>query len=184
MEQTRPNDFAGANFKTRIVKRIVKPTKSISYKVSVKAALGEMLALAIDSVPVTDERGELLGTLSKSKMNRNVGGLGHDPETEPVAAHIQTDSGYCFEDQTIEEAEGIMLQAKIAEVPVVTGEKLLVGTINLKAVAREKDGGDSVRPGTNPAPENGRIRPWMAIPGNESLRAAPNQHSSCTIGRS
>jgi CBS domain-containing protein len=138
MEQINPNDSGG---KARTVKDIIKPAKSISDKVSVKAALDEMQALGIDSSPVTDKRGELLGILSKNKMNRNVGGLGHDPETEPVEAHIETNSAYCFEDQTIAEAERVMLNAKVGEVPVVTGEKLLVGAINIEAIAREKDDG-------------------------------------------
>ena len=31
-----------------------------------------------------------------------------------------------------------MLKAKVNEVPVITGEKLLVGVINIEAIAREK----------------------------------------------
>jgi len=138
MDQIRPNQSGDANFEARTVKDIIKPAKSISDKVSVKAALDEMQARAIDSSPVTDEHGELLGTLSKNKMNRNVGGLGHDPKTEPVKAHIEKNSAYCFEDQTIAEAEQMMLKAKVGEVPVVTGEKLLLGTINIEAIAQEK----------------------------------------------
>src|SRR5437660_7683862 len=97
-----------------------------------------MHARAIDSSPVIDQRGELLGTLSKNKMNRNVGGLGHDPKTKPVEAHIEKNNAYCFEDQTIAEAEQMMLNAKLGEVFVVTREKLLVGTINIEAIAQEK----------------------------------------------
>jgi len=138
MKQTSPNDSGGANFKACIVKQIIKPTKSISSKVSVKTALDEMQAGAIDSAPITDERGKLLGTLSKNKINREVGGWGHDPETEPAAAHIQTNGAFCFEDQTIAEAERIMRQAKVGEVPVVTRGNLLVGAIDLKAISREK----------------------------------------------
>ena len=44
---------------------------------------------------------------------------------------------YCFEDQTIAEAEQMMLHAKLGKVPVVTREKLLVGTINIEAIAQE-----------------------------------------------
>ena len=128
------------NFKARTVKDIIEPAKSISNKVSVEAALDEMQARAIDSSPVIDQRGELLGTLSKNKMNRNVGGFGHDPKTEPVEAHIEKNNAYCFEDQTIAEAEQMMLNAKIVEVPVVTREKLLVGTITIEAIAQKKDG--------------------------------------------
>jgi CBS domain-containing protein len=73
MEQINANYLGGANFKARTVKDIIEPAKSISSKVSVKAALDEMQARAIDSSPVIDQRGELLGTQSKNKMNRNVG---------------------------------------------------------------------------------------------------------------
>jgi len=138
MEQINTNHSWGGNFKARTVKDITEPAKSIFNKVSVQAALDEMQARAIDSSPVIDQRGELLGTLSKNKMNRNVGGLGHDPETEPVEAHIEKNSAYCFEDQTIAEAEQMMLNAKIGEVLVVTREKLLVGTINIEAIAERR----------------------------------------------
>jgi CBS domain-containing protein len=143
MEQIKPNHSAAANFEARTIKDIIEPAKSISNKVSVKAALDEMLARAIDSSPVTNERGELLGTLSKNKMNRDVGGFGHDPKTEPVAAHMDKSSACCFEDQTIAQAELIMLKAKVGEVLVVSGEKLLVGTINIEAIAQEKRRGNA-----------------------------------------
>jgi CBS domain-containing protein len=139
MEQINPNDYERTDFKARTVKDIIKPAKSISDKVSVKVALDEMKALRIDSLPVTDQCGKLLGTVSTNKMNRNVAGLGHDPKTEPVAAHIQKNSAYCLEHQTISEAERIMLKAKVGEVPVITVEKLLVGVINIEAIAREKN---------------------------------------------
>ncbi len=156
MEQIKANHSGDANFEARTVKDIIEPAKSISNKVSVKAALDEMQARAIDSSPVIDQRGELLGTLSKDKMNRNVGGLGHDPKTEPVEAHIEKNSAYCFEDQTIVEVERMMLNAKVGEVPVVTREKLLVGTINIEAIARERRRRERVEP-LNPAPESAII---------------------------
>ena len=138
MEQIKLNRCGGANFEARSVKDIIEPAKSIFNKVSVKAALDEMQARAIDSSPVIDQRGELLGTVSKNKMNREVGGLGHDPKTEPVEAHIEKNNRYCFEDQTVAEAERMMLNAKVGEVPVVTRGKLLVGTINIEAIAQDK----------------------------------------------
>jgi len=137
MEQIKPN-YSGANFEGRTIKDIIEPTKSIFNKVSVKDALDEMQARAIDSSPVIDQRGELLGTVSKNKMNRNVGGLGHDPKTEPVEAHIEKNNPYCFEDQTIAEVEQMVLNAKVGEVSVVTRENLLVGTINIEAITQEK----------------------------------------------
>ena len=138
MEQINVNHLVRANFKARTIKDIIEPAKSISNKVSVKAALDEMQARAIDSSPVIDQRGELLGTLSKNKMNRNVGGLGHDPNTEPVEAHMEKNNPYCFDDQTVAAAEQMMLNTKVGEVFVVTREKLLVGKINTEAIAQEK----------------------------------------------
>jgi len=138
MEQIKADHFGRVNFKARTVKDIIKPAKSISNQVSVKAALDEMQARAIDSSPVIDQRGELLGTVSQNKMNREVGGFGHDPKTEPVEAHIDRNNPYCFEDQTVAAAEKIMLEAKVGEVFVVTREKFLVGTINIEAIAQEK----------------------------------------------
>src|SRR6478672_10041387 len=131
MKQIKSNHSEGANLEAGTIKKIIEPAKCIFNKVSFKAALDEMQARAIDSSPVIDQRGELLGSVSKNKMNRTVGGLGHDPRTEPVEAHMEKHNPYCFEDQTVAEAEQMMLNAKVGEVPVVTREKLLVGTIKI-----------------------------------------------------
>jgi CBS domain-containing protein len=138
MEQITPTHSGIASFEARTVKDITQSAKSILNKVSVKVALDELQAQALDSSPVINERGELLGTVSKNKMNREVGGWGHDPKTEPLEAHIDKDNAYCFEDQTVAEAEQIMLKAKIVEVLVVTRERLLVGTIKIGAIAEEQ----------------------------------------------
>ena len=138
MEQIKPNHSTAANFEARTIKDMIEPAKSIFNKVSVQAALDEMQARAIDSSPVIDQRGELLGTVSKNKMNREVGGFGHDPKTEPVEAHLEKNNPYCFEDQTVAEAEQMMLKARVGQVSVVTRQKLLVGAINFEAIAEEK----------------------------------------------
>ena len=138
MEQIKANHLGRVNFKARTVKDIIQPAKSISNQVSVKAALDEMQARAVNSSPVIDQRGELLGTVSQNKMNREVGGFGHDPKTEPLEAHMERNNPYCFEDQTVAAAEQIMLEAKVGEVFVVTREKFLVGTINIEAIAQKK----------------------------------------------
>src|SRR6266481_5724928 len=139
MEQIKHNHFGRANFEARTVKDITESAESIFNKASVKAALDEMQARAMDSSPVIDQRGELLGTVSKNKMNREVGGFGHDPKTEPVEAHIDRNNPYCFEDQTVAAAEQMMLKARVGEVFVVTREKFLVGTINIESIVEQKN---------------------------------------------
>jgi len=158
MEQINTNHSWGANFEARTVKDIIEPAESIFNKISVKTALDEMQARASDSSSVIDQRGELLGTVSKNKMNREVGGFGHDPRTEPVEAQIETNNPYCFDDQTVAEAEQMMLNAQVGEVPVVTREKLLVGTISIEAIAQEKRWRKRLEPLTYyPAPESATI---------------------------
>src|SRR6476661_1438660 len=137
MEQIKHYHSLGAHFEARTLKDIIKPAESILIKVSVKVALDEMQTRAVNSSPVIDQRGELLGTVSQNKMNREVGGFGHDPKTEPVEAHIDKNNPYCFEDETVAAAEQMMLNAKVGEVFVVTREKFLVGTINIEAIAQE-----------------------------------------------
>jgi CBS domain-containing protein len=136
---TKPNPAGDANLDARPIKDIIEPAKNVLGEVSVQTALDEMQARGIDSALVTNQRGELLGTVSSNEMNQKVGGffLGHDPKTEPVEAQVETNIDYCFEDQTVAEAEQIMCDAKVAEVPVVTREKLLVGTTNLEAIAED-----------------------------------------------
>jgi CBS domain-containing protein len=142
--KTKPTPAGDANPDARPVKDVIEPAKAVLGKVSVsvQTALDEMQARGIDSALVTNQRGELLGTVSSNEMNRKVGGLGHDPKTEPVEAQVEKKSVYCFEDQTVAQAEQIMGDAKVAEVPVVTREKLLLGTTNLEAIAQDNDGED------------------------------------------
>jgi signal-transduction protein with cAMP-binding, CBS, and nucleotidyltransferase domain len=136
----KPNPSGDANREARPVKDIIERAKTVHSKVSVQAALNELQARGVDLSPVTDQRGELLGAASKNEMNRTVGGMGHDPKTEPVEPHLEKNIAYCFEDQTVAEAEQIMLDANVAEVPIVTREKLVVGTTSLEAIAQDKDG--------------------------------------------
>jgi len=146
MEQIKANHSTAANFEARTIKDIIEPAKSILNKISVKTALAEMEARAMGSSPIIDQRGELLGIVSKDEMNRQVGGLGHDPKTEPVEAHMEKTNPYCFEDQTVAEAEQMMLNANVGEVPVVTREKLLVGTINIDAIAQDRKRRERLEP--------------------------------------
>jgi CBS domain-containing protein len=139
---TKPNPAGESNLDARLVKDVTEPAKAVVGKVSAQTALNEMKARGIDSALVTNQRGELLGTVSSNEINRKVGGLGHDPKTEPVEAQVEKKNVYCFEDQTVAEAEQIMGDAKVAEIPVVTREKLLLGTTNLEAIAEDNDGKD------------------------------------------
>src|ERR1700736_6910140 len=116
------------------VKEIVEPATAVRSDVAVEAALEEMRAHGDESSAVTDQDGKLLGGVSKNQMNRKIGGLGHDPQAFPVEPQMDKDVARCFEDQTIGEAEKVMRDAKVDEVPVVTQEISLVGKATLGAI--------------------------------------------------
>jgi len=69
---TKPTPAGGANPDARPVKDVIEPAKAVLGKVSVsvQTALDEMQAQGIDSALVTNQRGELLGTVSSNEMNR------------------------------------------------------------------------------------------------------------------
>ena len=76
--------------------------------------------------------------------------MGHDPKTEPIEAHMEKNNPYCFDDQTVAQAEQMMLNAKVGR------EKLLVGTINIEAIAQGRRRRERLEP-LNPAPESATI---------------------------
>jgi CBS domain-containing protein len=116
------------------VKEMVEPATAVPKDVSVQAALDACAADGVDSSAVTQDEGKLFGTVSKETMIRKVGGMGHDPESSPVEPQVNSESAYCFEDQTVSEAEQLMREKKIAEVPVVNEEKVLVGKTKLEKI--------------------------------------------------
>ena len=72
---TKPNPAGDANSDARPVKDVIEPAKTVLGEVSVQTALDEMQARGIDSALVTNQCGELLGTVSSNEMNRRwVGG--------------------------------------------------------------------------------------------------------------
>ena len=123
---------------TKPVKEIVEPATAVRSEVSAAAALEEMRVRKDESAAVTDESGKLLGGVSKNQINRKVVGFGHDPEAFSVEPNMDKDVARCFEDQTIGEAEKVMLEAKVDQVPVVTQEISLVGKATLEAIEKKK----------------------------------------------
>ena len=123
---------------TKPVKEIVEPATAVKPEVSAAAALEEMHAHGHESAAVTDQGGKLLGGVSKNQINRKVGGFGHDPQAFPVEPQMDRDVARCFEDQTIGEAEKVMRDAKVDEVPVITSEISLVGKATLGAIEKKR----------------------------------------------
>ena len=76
--------------------------------------------------------------MSKSELNRKVGGFGHHPKIELAQTELNQETVYCFEDQTIAEAEKLMREGNFRQLPVLTREKRIVGIVTLEDIAREQ----------------------------------------------
>ncbi len=139
MKHTKQDTSVDSNFNDRSVKEITTPAESVLSDGSIESALDNMHNRGVDSSPVVDQTGALLGNVSKDAMDRNVGGFGHDPKTEQVKSQLEKSAATCFDDQSVSEARQIMLDANVSDISVVTHERLLVGTTNLKEIAKEED---------------------------------------------
>jgi CBS domain-containing protein len=138
MEPNHSRAKSDEKVEAKSIKEIVEPATAVTSELSVAAALEEMRATGDESAAVTDHGGKLLGGISKHQMNRRIGGLGHDPNAFPVEPQMEKNVARCCEDQTIGEAEKVMREAKVDEVPVVTEKKSLVGKATLGAIAQKK----------------------------------------------
>jgi CBS domain-containing protein len=123
----------------RTLKEIVHvKAKTLGPEVSVQEACDELRSEGLTSCPVTNKDGQLLGTVSASELNRKVAGFGHDPKIELAQTELNQETVYCFEDQTIAEAEKLMRARNLSRLPVLTREKRMVGIVTLEDIAREQ----------------------------------------------
>jgi CBS-domain-containing membrane protein len=104
---------------------------------SVQEACDRLRSEGMTWSPVIDRNGRLLGTVSEKELNRQVGGFGHDPKIELAQTELNQETVYCFEDQTIAEAEKLMRKGNLRRLPVLTREKRMVGIVTLEDIARE-----------------------------------------------
>jgi CBS-domain-containing membrane protein len=123
----------------KTLKEIVRgEAKTLGPEASVQEACEQLRCEKTPSSPVIDQHGELLGTVSESELNRKVGGFGHDPKTELAQTELNQETVYCFEDQTIAEAEKLMREGNLHQLPVLTREKRLVGIVTLEDIAQAR----------------------------------------------
>ena len=131
------NDDA-TKIETKPVREIVEPATAVKPEVSVAAALEELQACQEEAAAVTDQSGKLLGGVTKNQMYRKVTGFGHDPQAFPVEPNMDKNVARCFEDQTIGEAENVMREAKVDQVPVITRETSLIGKARLETIQKKR----------------------------------------------
>jgi CBS domain-containing protein len=114
---------------------VQREARTLSPETSVQEACDQLRSEKIS--PVTDQNGQLLGTVSESELNRKVGGFGHDPKIELAQTELNQETVCCFEDQTVAEDEALMRARNLSQIPVLTREKRMLGIVTLEDIARE-----------------------------------------------
>jgi len=130
----------GEELAPRTLKEIMHgKAKTLGPEASVQEACDQLRSEKMTSTPVTETNGRLLGTVSESELNRKVGGFGHDPKIELVQTELDQETFYCFEDQTIAEAEKLMRERNLNQLPVLTREKRMIGIVTLEDIIENKE---------------------------------------------
>jgi len=128
-----------------------------------------MQAWAMDSSPVIDQPATLLGTVSKNKMNGS-GWFRTRSKTEPLE-HTSTETTPIASKTRRCGSGANNAQGKGRRSFVVTREKFLVGTINMKRLHRRKDG-KRLEHLKYPAPESAHesgVRYRYSTPSNQRI---------------
>src|SRR5215470_8736340 len=99
-----------------------------------REAASKMKTLDIGLIPVCDGE-KLKGMLTDRDITIRATAEGLDPTTTEVADVMTTEVAYCFEDQDVEEAAGIMEAKQIRRMPILDRNKRLVGIISLGDLA-------------------------------------------------
>ena len=135
--ESKPNTKEVAEGKA--VKEIAEKAVSLETKASVKSAVDHLETHGLETAPVTDPEGTLVGKISKDRMIRGVSGRGHDPQATPLEPEVEKEGEpYCYEHEPIAEAEEVMRQMKADAVSVVSEEKKLIGKATRDAIEEER----------------------------------------------
>ena len=124
--------------------------------ISLQEAAKKMKALDIGLIPVCDGE-KLKGMLTDRDITVRATAEGLNPTTTKVAEVMTTDVAYCFEDQDVEEAAGIMEAKQIRRIPILDRNKRLVGIISLGDLALHTPANDlsaqALKEISHPAPK-------------------------------
>ena len=123
---------------------------------SVTEAAKKMKSLDVGALPVCDGR-RLLGMVTDRDITVRATAEARDPDQTLVRDCMSAEIIYCFEDQSIQEAERLMQEKQIRRLPVLTREKQLAGIIALGDLAIKtgdlQQVGRTVREVSEPAAE-------------------------------
>ena len=110
----------------RLGEMMTMDVEVIGSNASLKEAAAKMKDLNVGLIPVC-EGDKLKGTLTDRDITVKATAEGRSPSKTKVSDIMSKEIAYCFEDQEIEEAMGLMEARQIRCLPILNREKRLVG---------------------------------------------------------
>jgi len=107
---------------------VIRPETSVSQ------AAQKMRSLDVGALPVCEGQ-RLVGMVTDRNITIRATAYGHDPNTTPVRYYMSSDLICCFEDEDIKEAEELMRQRRVRQLPILTREKQIAGIVALGDLA-------------------------------------------------
>jgi CBS domain-containing protein len=107
---------------------------------TIREAARTMDDLNVGALPVCDGR-RLVGIITDRDITVRATADGMLPAQTPVQAVMTEEVCWCFDDDSVEEIERAMARRQIRRMPVVDGDKRLVGVVALGDLATDRAAG-------------------------------------------
>jgi len=101
---------------------------------TITMAAQKMKALDVGLLPIC-QSDRLVGTVTDRDIVVRAIATGANPNTTTIGDVMSSEVVFCFEDEEIEQAAQLMEQRQIRRLPVLNGEKRLVGIVSLGDIA-------------------------------------------------
>ena len=118
--------------------------ESVSPDTPIIEAAAKMRASDVGSLPVIDGQ-QLVGIVTDRDITIRATADGRDPKTTPVRDCLSPDPAYGLEDQDVDDAIQLMQDRQIRRLPVLNGDRQLVGMVALADLAAEAGKKDLAR---------------------------------------
>lgn len=143
--------------RTRRAKDLLRASpEPVSKDESLAAASRQLRTGKEKSLPVVEGE-QIVGTLSGPQAERRAAGFGHDPARVPVSAAMSKEAVSIREDQTSEEARGLMNHHQLDHLPVVDGGGRFLGMLHRSSL-------EETSPSQTPVPLRADVCPGSRKP--------------------
>ena len=123
---------------TQVAQAMTRGVRYMAPDESVMKAAQAMSELDIGAIPICDGD-RLIGMVTDRDIVLRGVAQGRAADSTPLSAVMTSNSCWCFEDQSVEEAAEQMREAQIRRMPVVDRDNHLVGMLSLGDIATKTD---------------------------------------------